>query len=97
MLPTVYPKIEIYWAFEKDKQKEYKEAFSKLVVGQLDCVGNDTVGVAIVEGIGRAIPIIVDDGYIFSQMAVRLSTMILITDFYFFPVIGLEKYTMMQW
>ena len=90
MLPDIYPEINIYWSFDKHKLNEYKKAFSKLVVGQLNTVGKDTVGVVIVEGVRKAIPIVVDDGYAFSQLNTRFSTASLITDDYY-PVIFLEK------
>lgn len=90
MLPEVYPKIDIFWAFEKNRQKEYREAFSRLVTGQINAVGEATVGVVVIEGMWRAIPIVLDDGRAFEQIPSRLSACVLITDAYY-PVIYLEK------
>lgn len=90
MLPEVFPEINIYWNFDNEKAKEYKLAYSRLVVGQLNAVGDDTVGVVIVENMRRAIPIVLDAGYAFVQIGQRLSAATLITDYYY-PAIFLEK------
>ena len=90
MLPEKYPEIHIYWREDPNKKKEYKEAFSYLLDGQKECVGEDTVGVVIVEGMKRVIPIALDDGYVMAQVGSSLSAATLITDS-FFPVIFLEE------
>ncbi len=90
MLPEVYPEISIYWKDDKEKSKEYKLAYSRLTVGQLETVGDDTVAVVVVDGMKRAIPIVLDYGSAFSQMNQRLSAMTFITESYF-PVIFLEE------
>ena len=90
MLPGTYPKIDIYWSFEKDKAKEYKVAFSHLVFGQIDALGDSTVGVAIVEGMRRAIPIAITKPDLISDISSRLSMAALFSDDYF-PAILLEQ------
>lgn len=92
MLPEKYPDIKVYWSFEKNKIEEYKSAFSRLVVGQINAFGDITVGIAIVEGTRRSIPIVIDNGALLSQISAMLCGCGLITDDYFPIIIFDEKY-----
>ncbi len=78
MLPEKYPEIKVYWSFEKNKIEEYKSAFSRLVVGQINAFGDITVGI--------------DNGTLLSQISAMLCGCGLITDDYFPIIIFDEKY-----